>query len=311
MEIKDLRCFCVTAEMEHVTKAAASLNIAQPYLSRIIHGIENEVGGKLFEQTGRNIRLTYSGEVFYKHAKKVLSSMDALYSEMDYLYSSRENSITLLVNSDTYIMRLIREFNKQQPNYALSVQYATLEGMEEALISGQAQFALSSPPLWSHDTSNIETHMVLGLKGCLIVPDGHRFEGRDNVSIDDIRNERVVTMPKGNAMRNRLQLIFDEYAYYPQIVLETNNLNVINDAVHSGFGIAFTTELMAMDFEIPRKNVINVDIPDVIGYYGLSCNRLSYEHRNVQHFMEFMLSFFENLKEELDRDSPFGKIARD
>lgn len=309
MDIKDLRCFCVTAELEHVTRAAASLNIAQPYLSRIIHSIEDEVGAKLFEQTGRNIHLTYSGEVFYKNAKKVLSSMDALYSEMDYLYSNRENSVTLLVNSDTFITRLVQEFHKLNPPYALSIQQATLEGMEEALVNGSAQFALSSPPMLGYNTSNnIETQTVLGLKGYIVVPDNHPFSGRDKVSIDDLRNERIVTMPKDNAMRVRLQPIFDEYSYLPQIVLETNNLNIISNAVKGGFGIAFVTELMAKDYGFAKENILNIDIPDVMGYYGLSYNRLSHDRRNIQHFMQFLQSFFSNLRSELDRDSPLEKI---
>ena len=40
MELRDLRYFCMTAELEHVTKAADKLGVAQPYLTKVIGQIE-------------------------------------------------------------------------------------------------------------------------------------------------------------------------------------------------------------------------------------------------------------------------------
>ena len=48
MDIRDLRCFCMVAEMEHVSKAADKLGVAQPYLTKLIGQIENEFGIQLF-----------------------------------------------------------------------------------------------------------------------------------------------------------------------------------------------------------------------------------------------------------------------
>ena len=68
MNYNYLLYFSVLAETEHYTTAAARLGISQPALSSAIRNLENALDGvKLFEKSGRNIRLTEEGR-FYKEA---------------------------------------------------------------------------------------------------------------------------------------------------------------------------------------------------------------------------------------------------
>lgn len=53
--------FQKVAELEHLTKAAEALHIAQPALSRTIRSMEEELDVSLFTHQGRNIHLTRDG----------------------------------------------------------------------------------------------------------------------------------------------------------------------------------------------------------------------------------------------------------
>ena len=61
MDIYQLEQFKVVAELQHMTKAAEVLNVAQPALSRTIHMIERELGTKLFDHAGKRIILNEKG----------------------------------------------------------------------------------------------------------------------------------------------------------------------------------------------------------------------------------------------------------
>lgn len=300
MEIRDLRFFCLTAEIEHVTKAADRLGVAQPYLTRVIKQIEEEIGGDLFEKAGRRIRLNSSGEVFYKYAKQVLADMDRLYSEMDYVFDRREQTITLLCNTESFATRLILAFRDQNPDYALSVLHVTKEEMIEALTTGDAQFAISSPPIKENEGINLVTVQAIDMKGIILLPPGHRLLGKNPIVLEDLEGERLVTMPKKSGMRNKIDSVFEKHDFHPQIVFESNNLNMITKAVESGFGYAIVTPLIMEDYPDLRKYCIDIDIPEVIGHYGLTYNKLTVENRNAKHFRDFVLDFLENLQKQFE-----------
>ena len=296
MELKDLRYFCATAELEHITKAAEQLNIAQPYLTRVIHQIEEEVGGELFSKVGRRIKLNSNGAVFYKHAKKVLSDMNILLSEMDYIFDRKEQTITLACNTESFSTHLIRDFNEQNHDYALSILQVKTKDMIPSLLNGSVQFVLSCPPLSTEGVSDvIETIDVFDVMGCLVFPDGHRLLSKPFVTIDDIRDEKLITMPKGSAMRNRLQPIFDAYNYHPKIICESDNLNAITQSVKDGVGFAFVTELIIAEYPELWNNVKQVEIPDAVGHYGLSYIKYDVDNRNIHDFRNFALDFFESM----------------
>lgn len=305
MELRDLRYFCLTAELEHVTKAAERLSIAQPYLSRVIQQIEDEVGGKLFDKQGRRLKLNSYGEVFYRSAKKVLADMELLYDEMNYLFERKERTITLLANTESFSTHMIHAFNKTNPDYFLSILQVRFDEMEAALINGEADFVLSCPPLVTLGISDfIETINIFSVIGCLLFPPGHRLLQKDAVSIDDIRNEKIITMPRGSAMRNRIQPVFAENNYYPEIVFESDNLNVITQAVKNGVGLAFVTEVIMTEYPELWPYVKRIDVPDVVGHYGLSYNKLTISSEKAQHFKNFIVKFFDELTEKTIKNRP-------
>jgi len=296
MELRDLRYFCLTAEMEHVTKAADRLGIAQPFLTRVIKQIEEEIGGELFEKAGRRIKLNSNGEVFYKYAKQVLADMERLHSEMDYLFERKEQTITLLCNTESFATRLILSFKEENPEYALSVLQVSQEEMIEALTTGEAQFALCYPPISENEGLNLVTKEAFSIKGIVLLPPGHPLLGKNPLNLDDLRGERLVTMPKNSGMRNKIQPIFDKYNFHPQIVFESNNLNMITQAVESGFGYAFVTPLIMEDYPELRRYCVDIDVPEVVGNYGLTYNKFTVENRNARHFRDFVLNFLEDLQ---------------
>ncbi len=66
--------FQKVAELEHLTKAAEALHIAQPALSRTIRSMEEELDVSLFTHQGRNIHLTRDGHILLKYTNKILGS---------------------------------------------------------------------------------------------------------------------------------------------------------------------------------------------------------------------------------------------
>ncbi len=300
MDIRDLRYFCLTAELQHVSKAADKLGIAQPYLTKIIGQIESEIGAQLFDKTGRQIRLNGYGEVFYLQAKKVLANMENLYTEMDYVLERQNQTITLMSNTEAYTPRLIVDFQKKNANYGLKVSYANRNEMIDALSTGEADFALCDAPLNEESVKNITTEIVFHETACALLPPGHPFLERKSIRFEDLQGERLITATKGGAMRGHVDSVFEKYSVRPRIVCETHDLNLIIQAVESGLGYAFICYSVLERFPELKDRCVEIDSPDKYGHIGLSYSRLAIENRNIADFRGFNVEYFKRLQEHID-----------
>src|ERR1700759_855078 len=77
VELRHLRYFVAVAEAENVLRAATQkLHVSQPAVSRQIRDLEEELGVRLFERTGKAVNLTDTGRIFLREARAVLDRTD-------------------------------------------------------------------------------------------------------------------------------------------------------------------------------------------------------------------------------------------
>src|SRR5580658_5741295 len=75
--LEQLRVFVAVAERQHVTRAAAVLNLAQSAVSAAIAALEARHGAKLFHRVGRGVELTDAGALFLVEARAILARVEA------------------------------------------------------------------------------------------------------------------------------------------------------------------------------------------------------------------------------------------
>ena len=79
MEIDHVEAFLAIVRAGGFTRAAATLHLSQPAISRRIHLLERELGAPLFERLGSGLLLTDAGRAFRPHAEALAAGMrDAL-----------------------------------------------------------------------------------------------------------------------------------------------------------------------------------------------------------------------------------------
>ena len=270
MEIRDLRFFCLTAEMEHVTKAAEKLGVAQPFLTKIIGQLEKEVGVPLFDNVGRRIKLNKYGKILYSHAKKILVELDNLRDDMDNLIERQSRTIYVLTNTESLYPELVLEYQKLHSETVLSMSYASREEMINALRTGDADFAVSSPPISEDLARGIKTETVFKEHACALLPPGHPMLSKKVLAFQDMADTDLITTTQDSALRMNLAPIMEKYDYHPNIVCETNDFSLIIKSVLSGRGYAIIPRSLFFSIPSIRQYCVASAYEDTLGEIGIS-----------------------------------------
>ena len=78
MTLVQLKHFVVLAEAGSFVQASKVLYLTQPALTRSIQGLEDELGGRLFDRLGRRIALTPFGQEALQRARRLVADAEAL-----------------------------------------------------------------------------------------------------------------------------------------------------------------------------------------------------------------------------------------
>lgn len=78
MELKDLRYFVEIAEQKSIRKAAVSLYVSQPNLTRAMQNLEHEIGTALLKRSNKGVEMTPIGESMYCYAQSILQQVDEI-----------------------------------------------------------------------------------------------------------------------------------------------------------------------------------------------------------------------------------------
>ncbi len=90
MDIRVLQYFLATTREASITKAAESLNMTQPPLSRQLKELEEELGKQLFIRGNRKVTLMEEGMILRKRAEEMIELIEKTKAEA---ISSGENII--------------------------------------------------------------------------------------------------------------------------------------------------------------------------------------------------------------------------
>ena len=300
MELRDLRYFCLVAETGSVTRAADTLCVSQPFVTKVIHRLEEELGTKLFDLEKRRVVLNQNGEYFYRHAREILDKLDRLTEDMAAMQEQAEFTTTLLYNNAGYLSALNSAFMAQYPHSVLSETYAKRSDIIDLLNTNKADFAIALPPITGEESRLIETITVLKDTGSIMVPPDHPLYEKEFVTLEEIAPYPIVIAPKGSGMRDTIDHIFERHGLTPNVVYETNDMDLQQRAVLvDKRGIAFMSIIHTKDPLIGqycRKTLTN----QCFGTVGLSYNKFRPETVSTRAFKQFVLEFFGKLQSLAD-----------
>lgn len=188
MDIRVLQYFLAVAREANITKAAESLNITQPPLSRQLKELEDELGKQLFIRGSRGITLTEEGMILRKRAEEMVELMEKTKTEIS---SSGEN-----IHGEIYIgggetegIRLIaktaEKLRRKHPNISYYLFSGNSDDVTERLDKGLLDFGILIEPadIKKYDFIKLPTKDRWGL----LMRRDHPLAKKTGITPDDLQ----------------------------------------------------------------------------------------------------------------------------
>ncbi|WP_086850527.1 LysR family transcriptional regulator [Amycolatopsis kentuckyensis] len=256
MDLGTLRQFLVVARLEHLSRAAEELRVAQPSLSRTIARLENELGTPLFDRAGR-LRLNDAGKLFRGYVERALGELDAGRRAV----ADAEGFGTVRLASETFLTltRPLAAFKRAHPDVEVELHQLSADAMARALRAQEIDLCVASQPIPDEGLTGVQ---LLDEPVLVATPLGHRLADRTSVRVEDLAGEPFVTARRGHWHRRLLDRLFAARDLTPKIVFEGDEPGAIQELISAGMGIGLNPAMARRVAAQVPVAWIPVDSPD-------------------------------------------------
>lgn len=193
-----LEVFYTVAKRLSFTKAAASLFITQPAVTKHIRELEQQYQNKLFERKGNNIELTPAGQLLLEHTESLFSIYRTIDFEMNALIQKREGSLHIGASTTIaqyLIAPLLARFRKKFSEIQLKLISGNTEQIEKYLLDKDIELGIIEGK-----SRNSEIQYTEFIKDEIVLVCGkdHPMAKQAELEAGDLKNHAFVFREQGS-----------------------------------------------------------------------------------------------------------------
>ena len=240
MELRHLRYFVAVAEGENVSRAAAKLRVSQPAVSRQLRALEDELGFALLARTGKSVRLTASGQVFFGEARDILArTVDAVARARASLAPRAQLHVGYVPSGTVEILpRVLRVFRSRHADVQVTLHDLSAEEMSPLLLQGKLDVALTV--LRHRLPRELALQELARYETCVVVGATHPLAKSKGVHLAEVASEPVATYTRKDypGYNKHLEKMFATVGRKPQVGSEHDSGSSLLAALAAGDEIA-------------------------------------------------------------------------
>ncbi|MCW1411372.1 LysR family transcriptional regulator [Rhizobium sp. 1AS11] len=197
MDLRQLRYFVAVARERNFTRAAQTLHIAQPPLSRQIQLLEDELGVPLIIRKTRPVRLTEAGRLFYEQSLQVLGRVEQMQAATRRVGLNQNSVLSIgFVASTLYggLPSLVRKLRQHAPE--MDIQLLEMVSVQQipALKEGRIDIGFGR---LRHSDPNVIGTVLREERLVVAIPKGTSLaQDASPLGVAALAGQKVIVYPK-------------------------------------------------------------------------------------------------------------------
>ena len=301
--LQQLRILKAVATEKNLTKAAASLYLSQPSLSKQLRILEKKLDTLLINRDRNKISLTESGKVFLQYAERILALCEESCRVLIDLRNGDRGKLTVGASQTigTYLMpRILALFAQNYPQIDLKVQVDSTRIIAKNIINREIDIAVVGGEISDDLKKNLTIQSFVYDEFNLIIPKSHPFAKKKKINKEDLYCLDFITLNSNSTIKKFIDnTLIQNQIETKQLktILQLNSIEGIKTAVSLGLGVAFVSS-SAIEKEIKLKMIETIKIDNIKINRKLSIisNKKDYKSKAF----EFFYNELQRLKSKIE-----------
>ncbi|OGO76852.1 MAG: hypothetical protein A2Y23_08150 [Clostridiales bacterium GWB2_37_7] len=303
MNLGYLKLFNTLATELSFSKAASLLYISQPAVSIQIKKLEEELGFKLFDRVGKQLRMTDNGEILYQYTKKIFDLVDEADAVLTKQYASLKGTVEIGASNTpgTYIMPgILSEYSENFPEVITNLHIGNTFEVEKMVLENRVDFAIKGGDLMYNSKLNVE--WLAEDEVIFITSPQSSFAGREYIECSELVNSKFILHEKNTRLHNLVRLILEDLNLLDNITMTVGHVDAIKQAVRLQLGIA-VVPLSTVEDELKAGNLCQFRIKDKNWFYPYNLVYNKERHRSpaVRSLMDLVRERMKNKRHSLTK----------
>jgi DNA-binding transcriptional LysR family regulator len=251
MTLDQLAAFVAVAERQHLTRAAAALNLSSSAVSSDIKALETMHGVALFHRVGRGIELTTAGRRFLPEAREMLARARGTERLLDELAGTTHGVIELQASqtiANYWLPPRLMRFHADHPGIEIKLQLGNTTTVTEAVMSGAAELGFIEGTI---DEPALASQHVASDRLMIVMSSRQPEEARPLASIDDLLSLSWVMREPGSGTRSAFETALRAHRLDParlDVVMTLPSNEAVLSAVRTSASATALSEAVVTPF---------------------------------------------------------------
>ena len=248
LSTRQLQAIIAVAENRSFIAAAAYLRTSQPALSRTVRRVEDVLGVVLFDRTTRSVSVTSAGQEFIAVAERVINDLKISARSMRELADEQRGQVILsciMSVATGALVEIIRSYRESRPGVEIHIREGVHGNVLEDVRSGVADFGIT----YIDDLPEGIASQSLGWETFhIVLPVGHRLAERTSISLDELSEETLVSLPLNSQSRRIVDSAVAVEGFEMRNSVTVTQSATMMNFVRGGVGFAIVPEGAASGF---------------------------------------------------------------
>lgn len=296
MQLRSLEVFVAIVEEDGFTKAAETLYVGQPTLSKTIQKLEQELNVTLFDRSSKKIKLTDEGKLLYHMSKDVLAKVNSIPESIGELSNHIKGDVKVgipQIIGSVFFPQVAYSFLNKYPETSLSTQEFGGIIIEKLVAQGELDIGFVVLPT----EESLDAELIFRDQFVVCVSSKHPLAIEKEISLSDLKGQKFILFDKSFALHNLIKNHCIESGFTPEIVFESTEWDLVLGLVAVELGITIIPKKLTNKLSDIDIVSLSIKEPEMSWNIGMITKKNAYKSNALKAFIETVRETYQVMDE--------------